>query len=221
MAKAERTYGQYCPIAAGLDVVGDRWVLLICRELLMGDRRFTDLRAALPGIAPNLLSERLRALQAEGLVTTADLPPPAARTVYRLTESGRSVVPVLRAMARFGVQFLDGEPGAPLTARRAAHALLMPWRKPVAAKLRVRLAVGPGDEVDLVLDGTDTEIVAAEGDADVSLEATPADLVRARQEGGLLRGRLAGGNREQRLLLEAFNLQLASHGAAAPAPVRR
>jgi len=210
MAKADRTYGQYCPIAAGLDVVGDRWVLLICRELLMGDRRFKDLRAALPGIAPNLLTERLRALQAEGLVTTAELPPPAARAVYRLTESGRSVVPVLRAMARFGVQFLDGEPGAPLTARRAAHALLMPWRKPVAAKLRARLVVGPGDEVDLVLDGTDTAIVAAEGAADVTLDATPADLVRARQEGGQLQGRLAGGSRQQRLLLEAFNLQLAT-----------
>src|SRR5215213_2570175 len=101
MVKADRTYGQYCPIAAGLDVVGDRWVLLICRELLMGDLRFTDLRASLPGIAPNLLSERLRALQAEGLVTTAELPPPAARTVYRLTDAGRSVVPVLRAIARF------------------------------------------------------------------------------------------------------------------------
>ncbi len=210
MAKADRTYGQYCPIAAGLDVVGDRWVLLICRELLMGDLRFTDLRAALPGIAPNLLSERLRALQAEGLVTTAELPPPAARTVYRLTDSGRSVVPVLRAMARFGVQFLDDEPGAPLTARRAAHALLMPWRRPVEGSLRARLVAGPGDEVDLVLDGTDTAIVAAEGDADVTLEATPADLVRARQGDGRLDATITGARRQQRLLLEAFNLQLAS-----------
>ncbi|MCC6437382.1 MAG: helix-turn-helix transcriptional regulator, partial [Acidimicrobiales bacterium] len=84
MNKSDRSYRQWCPIAAGLDVLGDRWVLLICRELSMGDRRFTDLRAALPGIAPNLLTDRLRSLADEGLVTTAELPPPAARTVYRL-----------------------------------------------------------------------------------------------------------------------------------------
>ena len=210
MANADRTYGQYCPIAAGLDVVGDRWVLLICRELLMGDRRFTDLRAALPGIAPNLLTERLRTLQAEGLVTTAELPPPAARTVYRLTGAGRSVVPVLRAMARFGVQFLDDEPGAPLTARRAAHALLMPWRRPVEGQLRARLVAGPDDEIDLVLDGSDTAIVEAEGDVDVTLEASPAALVRARQGDGRLDATVTGGRRQQRLLLEAFNLQLAT-----------
>lgn len=91
-----RTYGQYCPIARGLDVLGDRWVLLICRELSQGDQRFTDLRTALGRIAPNLLSDRLRDLQAAGLVTTAELPPPAARTVYRLTDEGRRAVPVLR-----------------------------------------------------------------------------------------------------------------------------
>src|SRR4029079_7716597 len=88
---SERTYGQYCPIAAGLDLIGDRWTLLMLRELSMGDRRFTDLRAALAGIAPNLLTERLRSLQAIGLVTTIELPPPAARSVYRLTEEGKRV----------------------------------------------------------------------------------------------------------------------------------
>jgi DNA-binding HxlR family transcriptional regulator len=84
MTLSERTYGQYCPIAAGLDLVGDRWTLLICRELAQGDRRYTDLCRALDGIAPNLLSDRLRMLQEAGLVTTAELPP-AARSVYRLT----------------------------------------------------------------------------------------------------------------------------------------
>jgi len=64
---ADRSYGQYCPIAAGLDLIGDRWTLLILRELSIADRRFTDLRSALTGIAPNLLTERLRSLQSIGL----------------------------------------------------------------------------------------------------------------------------------------------------------
>ncbi len=106
----ERTYGQYCPIAAGLDLIGDRWTLLILRELSMGDQRFTDLRGELTGIAPNLLTERLRSLQAIGLVTTAELPPPAARSVYRLTEEGRRIEPVLRSVARFGISYLTGDP---------------------------------------------------------------------------------------------------------------
>jgi DNA-binding HxlR family transcriptional regulator len=206
----DKTYGQYCPIAAGLDVVGDRWVLLICRELLMGDRRFTDLRGALPGIAPNLLSDRLKALQAAGMVTTAELPPPAARTVYRLTEVGRSVVPVLRAMARFGVQFLDdGEPEVPPTARRTAQALLMPWRKRLDATLHARLVTGEGDAVDLLLDGLDTQIVPAEGEPDVTLQTSAAELVRSRHDGGRLHGRVSGAARQQRLLLEVFGLHTA------------
>src|SRR5687768_16965251 len=122
----DRTYGQYCPIAAALDVIGDRWVLLILRELSIGERRFTDLRNDLRGIAPNLLAERLRALQAAGLVETTELPPPAARTVYRLTEAGRGILPVLRSVARFGVRYLEGEPSPRFDARRAAHSLLAP-----------------------------------------------------------------------------------------------
>src|SRR5258706_16403444 len=104
-ATPERTYGQYCPIAAGLDLIGERWTLLPLRELSMGDRRFTDLRAALPGIAPNLLTERLRSLRAIGLITAVELPPPAARSVYSLTEGGRRIEPVLRSVARFGAAY--------------------------------------------------------------------------------------------------------------------
>src|SRR4029079_3180988 len=98
---------QYCPIARALDVLGDRWTLLIMRELANGDHRFTDLRHNLPGIAPNLLSQRLKELTDEGLVTTKELPPPAARTVYSATDYGRTTIPVLRALARFGFARLE------------------------------------------------------------------------------------------------------------------
>ena len=100
-------YQMYCPIARALDVVGDRWTLLIMRELTIGDQRFTDLRTNLPGIPPNLLSHRLKELTENGLVTTKELPPPAARTVYTVTEQGRSVTPVLRSLIRFGTTFLE------------------------------------------------------------------------------------------------------------------
>lgn len=182
-AKGDRTYGQFCPIAAGLDVVGDRWVLLILRDLSFGDRRFTDLRRGLTGIAPNLLSDRLRALQDEGLVTTAELPPPAARTVYRLTKEGWDVVPLLHAMARFGVRYLHGEPSPGFDGRRAAGALLAPWRTPVEADLRVRLTIEGQDPLDLVLRGARTRFEAPEGDADVSIGSTVGALVAARRSG--------------------------------------
>ncbi len=100
-------YPTYCPIARALDVLGDRWTLLILRELANGDHRYTDLRTNLPGIPPNLLSQRLKDLVDEGLVTTRKLPPPAARTVYTATDYGRTTIPVLRALARFGFQRIE------------------------------------------------------------------------------------------------------------------
>ena len=101
---AERQYAQYCPIAVGLDILGERWTLLILRELLGGPRRYTDLRAELPGIASNLLAQRLRELEASALVERLELPPPAARTVYQLTDRAwRQVPPILRALGLFGL----------------------------------------------------------------------------------------------------------------------
>jgi DNA-binding HxlR family transcriptional regulator len=102
-----RSYGQYCPIAHTLDVVGDRWTLLIVRELLGGPQRYTDLQRALPGIAPNLLATRLRDLAASGIVTRRELPPPAARTVVELTETGRRLERVVVELARWGLSRLD------------------------------------------------------------------------------------------------------------------
>jgi DNA-binding HxlR family transcriptional regulator len=102
-----KTYDQYCPVAATLDVVGERWTLLIVRELLGGPLRYTDLQTALRGIPPNLLAERLRDLEAQGLVEKQVLPPPAARTVFALTEDGRALDRVVRDLARWGLRRLE------------------------------------------------------------------------------------------------------------------
>jgi len=101
-----RSYGQYCPVAKTLELVGERWTLLIVRELLAGPQRFTDLHGALGGIPRNLLADRLRDLEAEGLLARAELPPPAARTVYELTAAGRDLLPVIGALARWGLTYL-------------------------------------------------------------------------------------------------------------------
>jgi DNA-binding HxlR family transcriptional regulator len=211
----ERTYGQYCPIAAGLDLIGDRWTLLLLRELSMGDRRFTDLRASLPGIAPNLLTERLRSLQTIGLITSVELPPPAARSVYRLTEEGKRVEPVLRSMARFGANYLSGEPDGTIDAKRAAYALLAPWRRRPEAEIRARLTIARGDArgdrddtVDLVLDLDGMQVEAPSGKPDVALRIAVLDLVNTRQTGAALVGQLTGDPASRRIFLDQFALKM-------------
>jgi DNA-binding HxlR family transcriptional regulator len=105
-----RSYGEYCSIARGLDVAGDRWTLLIVRELLLqGSCRFTDLKNGLPGIATNLLSARLKELEDAGLVSREDAPPPVATALYTLTEDGRALEPVLKALGRWGLRYMTAE----------------------------------------------------------------------------------------------------------------
>ncbi|MFL6073820.1 MAG: winged helix-turn-helix transcriptional regulator [Mycobacteriales bacterium] len=105
-----RSYGQYCSIARALDVVGDRWTLLIVRELLMrGSCRFTDLKNGLPGIAPNLLSSRLKELEQAALISREDAPPPIATTIYRLTPEGVALEPVLKALGGWGLRYMTVE----------------------------------------------------------------------------------------------------------------
>src|ERR687895_665957 len=102
----EHRYRQYCALARTLDVAGDRWVLLIVRELMPGPRRFTDLIDGLPGIARNLLADRLRALEREGIVARRELPPPAARQVYELTGDGRDLAAAMGPLIAWGVRRL-------------------------------------------------------------------------------------------------------------------
>lgn len=118
-----RSYGESCGIARALDLVGERWSLLIVRELLLGPKRFADLRAGLPNVSANVLSQRLRELEAAGLVSRATLPPPVGSRVYELTERGEQLEPVLVALGRFGrdVPFPDGS--GPLGTDAAVIAL--------------------------------------------------------------------------------------------------
>lgn len=101
-----KRFDQYCPMAHALSLVGDRWSLLIVRDLLQGPKRYTDLAHGLPGIGTNILAARLRELEASGIVQKRKLPPPAASTVYELTEYGAELKEMLYALARWGARTL-------------------------------------------------------------------------------------------------------------------
>src|SRR2546423_11064288 len=105
-------YQQFCALARALDVAGDRWTLLIVRELVPGPRRFTDLIDGLPGISRKLLTERLRDLETEGLITRQHLPPPAARQVYTLTGDGRDFAAAMAPLIGWGARPLGAPPPA-------------------------------------------------------------------------------------------------------------
>lgn len=114
-----RSYDQYCAAARALDVVGDRWTLLIVRELLAGARRYTDLHADLPGVSTDMLATRLKGMERDGIAERRRLPAPASVYVYELTPRGRSLLPVLQAL---------GEWGAPeLAERRPTDAVRAHW----------------------------------------------------------------------------------------------
>jgi DNA-binding HxlR family transcriptional regulator len=99
---SKRSYSEACGMARALDVVGERWALMVVRELLLGPKRFTDIRTGLPGLSPDVLAQRLRELEAAGVVRKRTLPPPAASKVYELTPAGEALEPVLTALGRWG-----------------------------------------------------------------------------------------------------------------------
>ena len=141
-----RNYRQYCATARALDLVGERWSLLLVRELLTGPKRNKDLLENLPGIGTNLLAARLRQLEADGLVVRKTLPPPAGSRVYELTDLGRDLEPTVMALARWGQQLL-GEPGADDEIRPSWSVLGM------KALFRPELAAGIGETYEFRIDG--------------------------------------------------------------------
>ncbi|OBG95768.1 transcriptional regulator [Mycobacterium sp. E3251] len=176
-----RTYNQNCPIALGLDVLGERWTLLILRELVGGPRRYGDLRAELPGIATNLLAERLKELQDAGLVDRADLPAPIGRTVYTLSDVGwQRALPVLRSVALFGLDRLDPAEGgvvSPLNGFLAGILLGFDSGKAAGLEATCRAEID-GRRFDFAV--TQGHLAGGHGEPSVTLTAGAADLVDAR-----------------------------------------
>jgi DNA-binding HxlR family transcriptional regulator len=172
-----RSYGQFCALAKALDVIGDRWTMLIVRELMLGGpSRYTDLRNGLPGIATNLLAERLRELEAAGVLTREQAPPPIASTLFRLTPRGERLRPVLHELGLWGIPYMvegpapadefrgrwlawpaelfltDGDPNGPPIAIE-----LRTGEEPMVVEAReghIRTRGGPASDPDLVLTGS-------------------------------------------------------------------
>lgn len=176
-----KSYNQNCPIAKGLDVLGERWTLLILRELVAGPRRYSDLRAELPGIATNLLAERLKELEESGLVERTELPPPIARTVYTLSDIGwQRAVPVLQSLAWFGldrIEPMDAGPVSPLNGFLAGILLAFDPLKAGALNATYRVEID-GRRFEFSVAGG--HLASAHGQPDVIVTASATDLATAR-----------------------------------------
>jgi DNA-binding HxlR family transcriptional regulator len=183
-----RSYFEYCSIAKSLDVVGDRWTLLIVRELAeRGACRYTDLRNGLPGIATNLLAERLRELEHAGVIAREDAPPPIATTLFRLTARGEELRPVLDGLTRWGLPLMrEQDPKDAVRSHWLASALglMLTDRDPDAPRVTVELR--PGDQ-PITLETRDGVVrvrLAAADDADLRITGAPMPIM------GLLLGLL-------------------------------
>ena len=214
-----KAYHQYCPVAHALDQVGDRWELLIVRELMLGQRRYTDLAEALPGIGSNILATRLRDLEAAGVVRKTKLPPPWAVTVYELTERGRELDNVLRALAAWGAATLGPPEAGDCWSMYAVHARFRPEHA-VDGTYEIRF-VG-GETISLQV--TDGELVAMKLPAeqpDLVVEAPPEELHQVIS--GAIGARTAVSHGRVRLLagsateLEHLAAMFAPYGDAAAA----
>jgi DNA-binding HxlR family transcriptional regulator len=182
-----KPYDQYCPIAHSLGLVGERWTLLVVRELMHGPKRYTDLADHLPGIGTNILAVRLKELEAGGIVEKKKLPPPFASTVYELTPAGQQLRPVLHELARFGARLMGPPPPDALVEGWLVGALdlaLSPLCRGSTIAFRV------GEEEASLVDCTATPGIAE--DYDVLVETDPTGfyhlVVDRRLEGVRIEG---------------------------------
>jgi DNA-binding HxlR family transcriptional regulator len=185
---ARKTYAQYCPVARALDVVGERWTLLIVRDLLMGPKRYTDLRAGLPGIATDILTARLRTLEQAGFVRRRELPRPAPATVYELTEDALQLRHAILALGRVGMSTLGGpEAGEDVRPERMVLGLRVSFRRDEFAELT--------ETYELTIDGEPFTVDVGAGVVDTRPGPASSPAMRLRTDADtfivLLTGELA------------------------------
>ncbi|MEO5808894.1 MAG: helix-turn-helix domain-containing protein [Sphingomicrobium sp.] len=186
-----RSYDDACGTAHGLELIGERWALLVLRELMLGPRRFSELRADLPGLSANVLAQRLTELEQRGLVARRRLPPPASVQVYEATEWGLEAEPVVQALGRWAARSPRHDPTLPLS----AVSILLSFRTMISAKRakgfdgrigfrfgaetylarvrkgEIRITRGPIDRADAVIAAAPTALAA------VVYGGAPADLI--------------------------------------------
>ena len=150
-----RRYDDACGTAHALDLIGERWALLVLRELMMGPRRFGDLRASLPGLSANVLTQRLEGLEAAGILRRRKLPPPASVQVYELTEWGFEAEPILLSLGKWAVRSPRHDPTLPLS----PVALMLSFR----AKFDPTLAAGLDVSIGFRFGVEDFSLVVREG----------------------------------------------------------
>jgi DNA-binding HxlR family transcriptional regulator len=174
-----RTYGDGCAIARALDLVGERWALLVVRELLLGPKRYTDLRRGLPNASPNVLSQRLRELERAGVVRRHKLPPPAGARVYELTEWGRELEEIVIALGRWGARSpMPPSDAASMSADSIILALRTRFDSRAAHELRANYELRLGDD-RFRIEVADNQIEIARGgvdQADGTIDTDPGTL---------------------------------------------
>jgi DNA-binding HxlR family transcriptional regulator len=184
----KRTYGDRCGIARALDLVGERWALLVVRELLLGPKRFTDLRAGLPHVSPDVLAQRLRELEASGIVRRGKLPPPAGSRIYELTDRGREVEDIVLALGRFGsvAPFPPGDAQIGVDALAIALKTLFAPSATDGLPATYELRLGE-DTFRIEVAGGRFEIARGGAEApDATIESDPATLATVLWHGGKL-----------------------------------
>ncbi|HEX6688691.1 MAG TPA: helix-turn-helix domain-containing protein [Solirubrobacterales bacterium] len=209
----KRSYGEACRFAYALDLVGERWALLVVRELLFGPKRFTDLRAGLPHASPNILSERLRELEQTGVVHRRKLPPPAASQVYELTEWGKELEPVVTQLGAWGARSPVPPEHREIGASSIVLALRSLFDAEAAADLQASYELRLGEEIFHVGIGSG-ELELGRGGAKeptATIETDPGTLatlltgqlpLKAALESGAVQ--LAGAERDARRFLKLF-----------------